>query len=55
MILLMMLPNTDGDSESDYRDTDDDDDLIPDCMMRILMGMEILLMMIWMQMVFRII
>ena len=24
-----MLPNTDGDSESDYRDTDDDDDLIP--------------------------
>ncbi|MGB5272177.1 Ig-like domain-containing protein [Eudoraea sp.] len=24
-----MLPNTDGDSESDYRDTDDDNDLIP--------------------------
>ena len=24
-----MLPNTDGDSESDYRDTDDDDDLLP--------------------------
>ena len=24
-----MLPNTDGDSESDYRDMDDDDDLLP--------------------------
>ncbi len=30
MIRYNDLPNTDGDNESDYRDTDDDDDRIPD-------------------------